>query len=239
MQIHRSQQFSIFFGSAQHSFTPALFKGFSVLTKSPFNTLQRTLNLKQLVFLHQTHSAVGKIVTASDVASALPSFVHDGDFLITQVPRVGLGIATADCLPIIFFDTKHKAVGITHAGWKGSVTSVAQNTVERMKRDYGTVVKDLEVFLGPSAQPCCYQIQEDFLTHLKPFPYAQETIEKREQSLFFDLGKFNRLQLEELGIKKEAINESYYLCTMCKPGFCSARLQKGGTVRQMTVVSLN
>jgi YfiH family protein len=239
MQLYRSKHLSIFFGDSQHSFIPATYKGFSIVSKPPFNTLHRTLNLKQLVFLHQTHSTIGKIIKPSDVEHSLPSFVHEGDFLITQVPRIGLGVATADCLPIIFFDTEHKAVGIVHAGWKGSVASITQQLIERMKCEYGTAVKDIEVFFGPSAQPCCYEVQEDFLNYIESFSCAPHVIEKREDKLYFDLGKFNRFQLEELGIQKEAINESYHQCTMCKPGFCSARLQKGGTVRQMTVVSLN
>src|SRR5579859_2325674 len=237
MNTYRTPGLSIFFGSAQQAFVPALYKGFSVLGKVPFNTLIRPLGLRQLVFLHQTHGTQGKFITNVDACHNLPSFVHDGDFLITNVPHIGIAVATADCLPIIAYDSKHKVIGIAHAGWRGSVARIVQIFIQRMYSTYETQPEDLEVFFGPSAKACCYEVKEDFAENISSFVYKGQLLQQREQKLFFELGLLNKLQLEEIGVK--SINESHHMCTICTPGYCSVRLTPASSERQMTIVALN
>src|SRR5579859_4611807 len=239
MQFHRTRSFSIFFGDSQHPYVPDLNKGFSVLARPPFNALSRTMNLRQLIFLRQVHGNAGKIITAKDTESILPSFVHEGDYLITNVSRVGIGISTADCLPIIFYDAKHNAIGIAHAGWKGSVANIGLHIIERMKQAYGTTIHDLQIFFGPSAQACCYEVKVDFLNNIQHFPYAEQLLRRTDNGLFFHLDTLNSLQLESLGIQKEAINRQYHVCTICNPSYCSVRRLQDSSLRQMTVVALN
>jgi hypothetical protein len=238
MNLYQTPSLSIFFGTEQHSFVPDLHKGFSALTKHPFNQLAKLMNLKQMVFLNQVHSDRGRVITLEDSKNMLPSFVNDGDFLITSVANIGLAVATADCLPIIFYDKKNKVVGIAHAGWRGSVAQIGVKTVTRMQQLYKTKVDDIEIFFGPSAQACCYQVQEDFIKNLGSFSYIDQLINSTEQGLFFHLDKLNMFQLEEMGIRKELINRQYHQCTICNPSYCSVRRMPGTTQRQMTVVVL-
>jgi YfiH family protein len=233
--MHEDPICSIFFGDARHAFVPYQYKGFSALQKPPFNSLARSMGLKQLVFLRQTHGVYGKVVYAHDVHDALPSFVHDGDFLITATPQIGLGIATADCLPIIIVDSMHKVVGIAHAGWRGAVAGVGSNLLVRMNELFKTMPEHVTVYFGPSALPCCYEVQEDFQEHLRLSPHASQSLIKRDNKYYFDQGFFNRKQLELVGVPSEAINQTFHQCTICNPRFCSARRLKSEE-RQMTVV---
>lgn len=229
---------TLFFGDTQHAFIPQYYQGFGVLKHKPFFSAVSPARLKQLVFLHQVHGATGKVVSSQDLAYELPSFVHDGDFLITNVARVGIGVATADCLSIVVVDTRHKAIGIAHAGWRGAVESVGVRMLEKMQDEYGTQASDVTVFFGPSARACCYEVREDCISQLKIHSYADSALQQRNSCYFFDGVAFNRLQLECYGVPPHAINESYAHCTICNQEYCSARRTKGGKERQMSVVAL-
>lgn len=235
--MHEDATCTIFFGDAQHAFIPYRYKGFSVLQKPPFNGLGPSMGLKQLVFLHQIHGTQGKVVTAMDARDQLPSFVHDGDFLICNAPRIGLAVATADCLPVIVVDKVRKVVGIAHAGWRGSVLGVGTELLLRMNQLFKTAPEQVAIFFGPSARVCCYEVQPDFYDNVRLSPYASQVMVEREGKSFFDLGLFNRRQLELAGVPAAAINEQFYACTMCNGQFCSVRRLKNDD-RQMTVVTL-
>ncbi len=235
--MHEGTTYTIFFGDEQQAFVPYKYKGFSVLQKPPFNSLGLSMGLSQLVFLHQVHGIQGKCVSAHDARDVLPSFVHDGDFLVTAAPNVGLGIATADCLPIIIIDNIHRAAGIAHAGWRGSVGGVSTSLLARMNAQFKTKPEDVSVFFGPSARACCYEVQKDFQENLRLYPHASQAFIARDGKHYFDLGLFNRVQLELVGVRPQAINETYYRCTMCNDNFCSVRRLKNEK-RQMTVVTL-
>jgi hypothetical protein len=235
--MHEDAVCSIFFGDAKHAFIPYEHKGFSALQRPPFNSLAYSMGLSQLVFLHQTHSAHGKAVQNTDTHQPLPSFIHDGDFLLTREPHVGLGVSTADCLPIVIVDTVNKAAGIAHAGWRGSVVGVGTSLLVRMNELFSTRPEQIKVFFGPSARTCCYEVQKDFYEQIHLFPYASQTMVEREGKYYFDLGFFNKMQLELVGVPSEAINQDFYLCTMCNDEFCSYRRQQNN-IRQMTVVSI-
>jgi YfiH family protein len=235
-QLYQTPDIFIFFGDAGHSFVPQQYYGSALLERQPFKGIPGATHLEQLVFLRQVHGAEGKFVVSNNI-DQLPSFVDEGDFLITNVPRFGLGTATADCLPVVMIDLHAKAVGVAHAGWRGSVAGIAQAMFERMTELFGTGKDDIQVFFGPSAKSCCYQVQEDFLEHLAPFDYAGQSIMIRNKKIYFDSTAFNHLQLQRAGIPLAAISTEYNWCTMCNNGFCSARRMQNKQ-RQMTVVAL-
>ena len=194
------------------------------------------MSLEQLVFLNQTHSIQGKVITKEDASTALPSFVNEGDYIITKVPRMGLGISTADCLPLIIYDPKNHAVAIAHAGWKGTVAGIGPVVLSRMKNLFSTKASDVEVILGPAAKQCCYEVQEDFMNNVKAFPYASTLFKRTDKGIFFDRDGLTRRQLEDVGVT--SFNTQYHACTICDPGHCSVRRLPGSLERQMTVVTL-
>lgn len=243
MFIHKNSLFSLYFGDAQDGLMPAYYLNLPhkpLLEIEPFSELKGELSLKSLMFLHQTHSDQGLVLDERTMAIACP-FKEDGDYLTTNMPHAGIGVMTADCLPIALYDTKNKAIAIIHAGWKGSVLGVAIKALERMQEVYGTHPESVSVFFGPSALVCCYEVSRGFESHLEGFSWInkQQVFIERDDKLFFNVPLFNQLQLEAAGIKREFINSEYNVCTLCDSSFYSHRRDGQNAGRQMTVVCLN
>ncbi len=241
MLLHTAPFLRIYFGNAEDELDPNTYLNFppntNIFDHSYFVPLQKMMQLDQVLFLKQTHSASG-FVCNEDNVSHVRSFKDEGDFLITDVPHIGLGIMTADCLPIVLYDSRNHAVAIVHAGWRGSAQGVVLRALEFMQHEYGTDLGHLQVFFGPSAKICCYQVGEDLMAQFDNYPYAVNTFQWHGEELFFDLPGFNKLQLESVGMKKESFHLGYSICTICNDKFYSYRRQKEQAGRQMTVVSL-
>ncbi len=239
MLVHNNPLFSIYFGNAQDELDPDEYlhypPGIRLLELDPYKKLKKFLHLDRLTFLHQVHSDQGVIIRSE---SLLEPFKQDGDYLMTQQKHYGIGVMAADCLPIVFYDSMRHVAAIAHAGWKGSVKRIAPKVIEEMQQQFGTNIEQLRIFFGPSARGCCYEVDESFLKHLEPFSFGQQALRKEGRGLTFDLPLFNRLQLEDMGVAKEAFRLDYNFCTMCDPSYCSCRRKGQKERRQMTVVSL-
>lgn len=243
MLLHKGPLISIYFGDCRKQFIPTHFANkvdsIQLLNHTPFNHVQKVMKLKQLFFLHQVHSTQGLCIVSKEQIKPINCFSEDGDFLITALPGLGLGVATADCLPIILYDSFNQVVGIVHAGWRGTAAKVVVTAVERMQKLYSTNVQNLTAFFGPSARACCYTITDELFAQLEHFPYLNDVIQKHGDHYTLDVPLLNRLQLEEIGVKKDAMHVTYNACTMCDTSFCSYRRQGQRAERQMTVVVLN
>lgn len=235
---HISPLFQISFGTAKDSISPEeteKLKTRQLRTFSSLASIEKAMRIPTIFFLHQIHSNVGVRATEEN---KLESFALEGDFIITDVPALGIGVLTADCLPIVFYDTKNHVVGIAHAGWRGSVAGVGVQAVKAMQDTFGTHLEDLQIFLGPSAKVCCYQVNEQVIEQLDNFPFANQVVVRHEGSVFFNLPKFNQLQLEAMHIKKDAFHVQYNVCTICQDQYYSYRRQGVKAGRQATVVAL-
>ena len=192
------------------------------------------MQLDDLLFLHQVHSDTGVVVAGHP----FDPFKKEGDYIITERKHIGIGVMTADCLPIVFFDTLHRVVSIVHAGWKGSALEVAPMAIARMQEVYKTKLEHIRVFFGPSAKSCCYAVDNTFTERLEAFSFADKVLIQQENGLMFDLPLFNKLQLEDMGIPKEAFKLEYNFCTICDVRYCSYRRSGADACRQMTAVAL-
>lgn len=183
---------------------------------------RRTYGLESLWFFKQEHTVDGRVVT-SDMGSGVHLIVdQDGDYFITNVSKVGIGVGTADCLPILFFDPVQRVVAVAHAGWKGSVQGIAPIVVRRLQQDFGSQPCDVRVWFGPSAKVCCYEVQEGFQVNLF-HDFVSQTIEQREKKLFFSNVKYNELLLLQAEIVENNIDIAFNSCTICSPSFHSRR----------------
>ncbi len=123
------------------------------------------------------------------------------DALITDAPGVPLLLRFADCVPVLFYDRKHRAIGIAHAGWRGTVGKVVTNTVRAMGEAFGSEPRDLAACVCPSIGPCCYQVGPDVQARAREaFPYADDLLIRHNGSVHFDLWEANARQLRELGV---------------------------------------
>lgn len=238
--LYSSQHFTIYFGNKHDNLFQAFYLNLPnepLLSIDPFSKLKKEMHVQQLMFLHQTHSTDGMMVDQEELNTVRP-FKQDGDFLITHLLHVGIGIMAGDCIPIIYYDSVENIVAIAHAGWRGSVDGIAVKTLEKMQEEYGSRPKNISIFLGPSAKKCCYEVSPSFKEHLAGFAHTDQVLHERNDKLYFDVPLFNVLQLLAHGIHKEAIHLQYSLCTMCDHQFCSHRREGEKACRQMTVVSL-
>jgi polyphenol oxidase len=211
-----------------------------------------------LITLRQIHSDVIRFVD-SRVEAPLA-----GDGLITATPGLLLGIQTADCLPIILADPKHRAVGVFHAGWRGTVKRIVEKGVGEMRRYFGSRPRDLKAAIGPGIHGCCYEVGQEVREQFESqFVYAdtlfrevEEFNEVREKypmlfltarapghselpkKIFLDLAEANRQQLLAVGVLAKNISASL-LCTNCNTNLLfSYRAEKGKTGRMMAVVGI-
>jgi YfiH family protein len=177
-------------------------------------------------------------------------FNHQGDFLITNQKNIGLVVLTADCTPLVLYDSASHAIGLVHAGWKGSYLGVLEETLQAMQKNYGTDFKNLKCSFGPSAKSCCYEVSESFVRDFEK-KYSDAVIpafERESKSLevfsqtnsryYFDNSLFLQQLLKKFGIESQNIYTDNALCTICNPQFCSFRKEKERANRQITMVAL-
>lgn len=241
MQIYKTPYFTGYFGGAQDQFFPNEYKQ---LSNDPggsypaFAQVCNTLKIDKPLFLHQVHGADGAIIFSKDQAHVMRSFSQDGDYLITDVAGVGIGVVTGDCLPIFFYDPDVQAVAAVHAGWRGSVQKVALKAVEQMRKEFGSNLRKIKAIFGPCGHTCCYEVSEEFLDNLEPFSFVSEVIHRTNQGLFFDLVRFNQLLLLRMGLELENIDLSTTVCTICNQQYYSHRRQGSSAGRNMNVIML-
>ncbi|MBR6266787.1 MAG: peptidoglycan editing factor PgeF [Selenomonadaceae bacterium] len=163
------------------------------------------------------------------------------DALITNVRGLPILLCFADCVPVLFFDPENLAVGIAHAGWKGTMLKIGQKTLAAMGREFGTKPESCLVGIGPSIGPCCYEIGENVQEECrKAFPNAWKELllPGEDESVRLDLWQANRLQLLEAGVPEQNVDCAEE-CTCCKHNwFFSYRADGGKTGRIGAVIAL-
>lgn len=245
MFIYKDKFFKIYFGDASDKIFKQDFINLSANTNicnmQQFDNIKKNIKLDNLIFLNQVHGVEGLVLDSLDAAQRIESFKIDGDFLVTNIEHFGIGVLTADCLPIVFVDTVNNIVAVAHAGWRGAAGGIAVKTIASMKNNFGTKLDDIKIFFGPSIKSCCYKVADDFVENLKAYKFADMVLIKNNDGVYFDLVEFNVRLLKEFGVKEENIFLEYNVCTMCDTAcdqkFCSYR-RGDKDARQMTVVCL-
>jgi len=212
----------------------------------------------KLVTLRQLHSDI------IDCVSQVPEGPLAGDGLITSTPTLILAVLTADCLPVILADTRRHAVGIFHAGWRGTLKRILEKGLGDMRRCFGTKPPDVRAAIGPGIRGCCYQVGPEIKAAFESqFSYGGELFRETKErdaihekypllflsarppghsplpvQIFLDLAEANRRQLLEAGVRANNISD-LGLCTSCSVDrFFSHRAEKGITGRMMAVVGI-
>lgn len=146
--------------------------------------------------------------------------IKNTDALITNVPDLPLMLCFADCVPVLFVDTENSAVGIAHAGRKGTMQKISAKTFSAMKENFGTRGKNCLVGIAPSIGVCCYEVGEEIRDECKKnFPENfGELIQERDGKIFLDLQTANKIQLVAAGVPEENIDVAGE-CTCCKSGW--------------------
>lgn len=162
------------------------------------------------------------------------------DAIVSNTPGVLAGVKTADCVPILFGDPKTGAFAAVHAGWRGTLATVATKALERMCAEYGARPGEVRVAIGPAAGSCCYEVGRDVIDGFtNAFPLQDLLTETRAGHACINLLKANRAQLISAGVETHNIHIAP-LCTMCRTDlFFSYRREKnvqGKVGRLMSVI---
>ncbi len=173
-----------------------------------------------LVFSQQTHTTNVRVATEEDRGSGFtkPLRYTDVDGLITNVPGLMLATFYADCVPLFFVDPVHRAVGLSHSGWKGTVGRMGKATVERMTEIFGTRPEEVLAAVGPSICQDCYEVSEDVASAFrKEFrDQADERLlyQKENGRYQLNLWRANEIVLLEAGVRPEHLAITN-VCTCC------------------------
>jgi YfiH family protein len=164
------------------------------------------------------------------------------DALTTNLPRLLLGVKTADCVPILLADAQTGACAAVHAGWRGTSAQIVSRTLARMREEYGTRARDVIAATGPAALSCCYEVGSEVIETFKtnfPADYDSLLTPTRTGHALIDLHEANRRQLIDAGVSSDNVHAAP-LCTMCRTDlFFSYRREKktlGRTGRLLGVV---
>jgi YfiH family protein len=195
--------------------------------------------LEDLVVGNQTHGTRVGVVTrkmagsgAWDQKAAIP----DTDALITQERGIVLGIFTADCLPIFIYDQSTPAIGIAHAGWRGTINRIAQVTLEKMTAQFHTDPAHCWIGFGPGIGPECFQVEQVVAGQFSDV--VPEAVEGIPQEYRVDLAKFNTRLFQAAGVLENHIIP-FNRCTRCHGDeFFSYRAEAGNTGRMMSIIAL-
>ena len=179
---------------------------------------------EDIVTSDQTHTANVRVITAEDRGNVItkPRPYTDVDGMITNVPGLVLATFYADCVPLYFADPVHKAVGLSHSGWRGTAAGIGAVTVKELQKHYGTRPEDIYAAVGPSICQDCYEVSEDVILEFqKTFSRElwKDIFYRKENGKYqLNLWEANRQILLGAGILPEHISMPN-LCTCCNPEF--------------------
>lgn len=179
---------------------------------------------EDIVTSDQTHTANVRVITAEDRGNGItkPRPYTDVDGMITNVPGLVLATFYADCVPLYFADPVHKAVGLSHSGWRGTAAGIGAVTVKELQKHYGTRPEDIYAAIGPSICQDCYEVSEDVILEFqKTFSRElwKDIFYRKENGKYqLNLWEANRQILLGAGILPEHISMPN-LCTCYNPEF--------------------
>lgn len=147
--------------------------------------------------------------------------VSGTDALVTKEKDTLLAITVADCLPVLFFDSKNQVIGLAHAGWRSLLSGVLENTFSQMKK-IGANPRDTYTEIGPAIGECHFEIQDDVIDEFNDY---KEFIKIRNNKKFVDLKGIAEKKLLGLEIPQGNI-KTYSECTFCEKSLFSFRRDK-------------
>ena len=188
--------------------------------------------LTALHYCRQVHGT--DVIHVVDQAPPTSTRPPEADALVTTQRDIPLAIFTADCVPIFIVDVTTPAIGIAHAGWRGTLAQIAVKTLTRMETLFGTVAANCQIHLGPSIQKCCYTVSTALLTQFTD--HFGSTVASGTN---LSLQAANLNQLVEIDVPPAAISVSPF-CTACRTDlFYSHRAENGQTGRMLSFIKLN
>ena len=165
------------------------------------------IDSNRLVMPHQVHDCVVRRIDGPQ-----QGVIEGVDAVMTDVPQLCIGVSTADCIPVLLYDSTHRAVSAVHAGWRGTVLRIVQKAVEAMRDTYGTAPADLQAVIGPGISFDSFEVGDEVYNQFLSAGFDMQPISRRDAKWHIDLPMCNRLQLMEAGVPADHIQMTN-ICT--------------------------
>lgn len=154
----------------------------------------------EVLFLNQIHGNEVVIIDSENKIHGVQN-LPKADAMVTNLRNVNIAVITADCMPILMFDSENKIIAATHAGWRGAKCGIIENTILAMKK---LGAENISAILGPAIQQNSYEVSKEFLEE-----FLLENAENKKffkeamapKKYLFDLPNYVKEKLINLGIK--------------------------------------
>lgn len=198
-----------------------------------------------LYVAYQTHGSgirvIGKEFLSADKEQQKAA-LHGVDALLTNVSGIALAVTTADCVPVLLYAPDKQIVGVVHAGWRGTVSRLTGEVVDRMVTAYGADPETILAGIGPSIGQEAFEVGEEVADAFKVSGFDLDRIcryDKESGKAHFDLVEANRQLMLEKGVRASRI-EAARICTYTMSSdFYSARKSGIDSGRFLTGIMLN
>ena len=211
-KLKKIKQIKHCFFSRKNGFSKGIYKGLNCGKGSNDNKKNINKNLNyvakkmgsektKLILMHQTHSNQVIEIKKNNYKKKILA-----DAMITKMNGIVLGVLTADCVPIIVYDAKNKIIGCIHAGWKGALSGIIKNTINKIKKNNSS--NKIYASIGPCINKKSYEVDKNFY---KKFISKSKNnkiyfSKKNRTKMFFNLRKFVTDKLLKLGVKVDQVN---------------------------------
>lgn len=161
------------------------------------------IDVERLAIPRQIHSTEVKRIDS-------PGVYPDTDGLITNQENLCLTVTVADCVPIFLYDKRNHCIGLIHAGWRGTSKEIVVNSIRKLISEFGSRPDQIEVFIGPAAGVCCYEVGQD-VSRL----FSGNVIRTERMKTYLNVKEANKIQLISTGVSENNI-EMHPDCTICQ-----------------------
>lgn len=176
-----------------------------------FTTKKEKWSSKDLVLAQQVHGTEIALVSKDEVGK----IINGADGLMTDQVKVKIGVRTADCVPILFYEPERKIIAAVHAGWQGTLGRIVPKAVAAIEKLGGRREKTVAA-IGPHIGLCCYDVSRERVElFCKEFGQDPRITADFDNGPHLDLAYVNFLQLLQAGMKREKI-EVRPFCTSCQ-----------------------
>jgi len=156
------------------------------------------IETKQLILMNQTHSNKVEVIENKNNLKKIES-----DAMLTKNDSIALCVLTADCAPILIYEESKEIIGCIHAGWKGAVSGIIENTLEKLK-EIGGKPEKLIVCIGPCIAQESYEVKEDFYSMFKKKSKENDSffLKNNKKTFNFDLRGFVNKKFKNCGVSQ-------------------------------------
>lgn len=213
------------------------------------NDLEKNLQINRQRFCEAVGVNVQRLVSSGQVHETHVAVVDDShagqriaetDALVTNTRGLPLLLFFADCVPLLIYDPVHQVIGLSHAGWKGTVKSIGPKTLECMRQNFATDPADCLVGIAPSIGPEDYEVDEPVMSEIRKFWSNEQQFSRPTTPghWLLDLWKWNQLQFISMGVASSNIHIAGISTARQPELFFSHRASEGKAGRFGVVMSL-